>query len=76
MRERICPHALATTLQTLAVVLEPPATGAGGKIGIAELDGDLVERDPEPVRRNAAETLVQSGVSPRAIDAGRAAAAW
>jgi len=31
MRERICSQALATTLQTLAVVLEPPATGAGGR---------------------------------------------
>ena len=31
MRARICSQALATTLQTLAVVLEPPATGAGGR---------------------------------------------
>jgi hypothetical protein len=36
----------------LAAVLEPPDTGASGKVGVAELEGHLLDRQAEGVGRH------------------------
>src|SRR5665213_2495765 len=56
-RERICSQALATTLQTLAVVLEPPAPVAGGSNTTASVC-NVVAKACEQIRSRVAQAAV------------------
>ncbi len=51
-------QAFSTAEQVLAVVFEPPATGAGGSIAVADLDRDGGERHAEPLRGQSAPITV------------------